>query len=107
MYGYLCVKITRCLSSDGTFSPEAVNVLGQIPAAALFYVPHQLRHPDSLYAFSLRKVGEAFSKVAEAYLSKTQECRDDRARMEMSALLMAQENLFRAMQEHLDDCWLI
>ena len=84
-----------------------MNVLGQIPPAALFYVPHQLRHPDSLYKFSLSKVGEAFSGVAEAYLSKTEACRANRANMDMSGLLMAQENLLRGLQEHLDDCWLI
>lgn len=102
------MKITRNLLSDGTYSPEAVNFLGQIPREALFYIPHQLRHPDSIYAFSLGKVGEAFSNVADAYLSKERECRGNNpTSLEMSDLLKYQENFLRAMQEHLDDCWLI
>jgi hypothetical protein len=102
------VKITRNLSIDGTFGPEAVNFLGQVPPEALFYIQHQLRHPESIYALSLGKVGEVFSKVADAYMSKAQEYRGiNSTSLEMSDLLRYQENLLRAMQEHLDDCWLI
>lgn len=102
------MEITRNLSSDGTFSPEAVNFLGQIPPEALFYIPHQLRHPDSIYSLSLGNVAEAFSKVADAYMSMARECRDNNpVGLEMTDLLKHQENLLRAMQEHLDDCWLI
>jgi hypothetical protein len=102
------MKITRSLSTDGTFEPAAVNFLGQIPESALFYVSQQLRHPESIYALSLTKVSETFSKVTEGYLTKTQNiCADRTKTLEMSELLKDQESFLRALQEHLDDCWLI
>jgi hypothetical protein len=102
------VTVTRNLSSDGTFSPEAVNFLGLIPPPeGLFCIPHQLRHPDSIYTLSLEKVGEAYSKVADAYMAKAEECRGHiSGNLEMADLEVS-ENFLRAIQEHLDDCWLI
>ncbi len=85
-----------------------MNFLGQIPTDALFYVQHQLRHPESTYAMSLRKIGDAFSLVAEGYLRKTQDYAAGVPKvMDVSDLLKDQENLLRALQEHLDDCWLV
>jgi hypothetical protein len=102
------MQFTRMLSTDGTLRPAAVNFLDQIPPEALFHIQHQLRHPDSIYKLSLEKVGEAFSKVAEAYFSKTEEYRvKTSSDLEMSELLKLQESLLRAMQEHLESCWLI
>lgn len=102
------MEITRNLSKDGTFCPTAVNILAQIPQPALFFVQHQLRHPESIYLFSLGKVGEAFTKVAEGYLSKMKECGTGyKNSLDMTDLLRDQENFLRALQEHLDDCYLI
>lgn len=73
-----------------------------------FHVLQQLRHPESIYRFSLEKVGAAFCDVARGYLSKTAEYRNHTAdTFDVSDLLKSQENLLRAMQEHLDDCWSI
>lgn len=102
------MKITRSLPVHGTFSPAAVNVLGQIPANALFYVAHRLRHPDSIYSLSLVKVGEAFCKVAESYLSKMQEYRSGcTPSLEIGQVLRDQEQFLHALQEHLDELWLV
>ena len=102
------MEITRGLSVDGTFSPVAVNFLDQIPADALFHMSHQLRHPASIYRLSLENVAEAFCRVAEEYLLKIEEygarSSDD---FEIFELLSSQLGLLRAMQEHIDDCWLI
>jgi hypothetical protein len=102
------MEITRSLSKDGSLCPAAVNILGQIPPNALFFIAHQLRHPDSIYSLSLEKVGEAFTKVAEGYLSKMEEYRSNsQNNLEMPELLRDQESFLRALQEHLDDCYLI
>jgi hypothetical protein len=101
-------EITRSLAVDGTFRPEAVNFLGNIPDKALFHVQHGLRHPESLYQFSLDNVAAAFTKVAEAYLSKTSEYRDRRSgAFDLSDLLHYQESFLHAAREHVDDCYLI
>jgi hypothetical protein len=101
-------EITRSLAIDGTFRPEAVNFLGNIPDKALFHVQHGLRHPESLYQFSLDKVAATFKRVAEAYLSKTQEYRDQRSgAFDLTDLLNYQEAFLHAAREHLDDCYLI
>jgi hypothetical protein len=102
------MEITRSLSTDGNFCPAAANILGEIPRNALFFVQHQLRHPNSIYSLSLGKVGEAFTKLAEAYLSKMEEYRSSTLNgLEMSELLRDQESFLRSLQEHLDDCYLI
>ena len=102
------MEITRGPSTDGTFCPAAADILGQIPTSVLFFAQHQLRHPESIYSFSLEKVGEAFIKLAEAYLSKMEEYRNSGERnLEMTDLLSYQEGFLRALQEHLDDCYLI
>ncbi|HKS77099.1 MAG TPA: hypothetical protein VJR04_13145 [Terriglobales bacterium] len=102
------MEITRNLSRDGTFCPSAVNILGQIPAQALFFSQHQLRHPESIYLFSLGKLGEAFERVAQGYLSKAKDYGSGYGgELDMCDLLQKQESLLRALQEHLDDCYLI
>ncbi len=103
------MKITRSLSLHGTFSPAAVNVLGQIPSQALFHTRQQLRHPESIYRLSLEKVGDAFCKVAEAYLAKTETYSEATPpnSWEITELLKHQEDFLRVLQEHLDELWLI
>src|SRR5450755_4538388 len=101
-------EITRSLAIDGTFRPEAVNFLGNIPDKALFHVQHGLRHPESLYQFSLDKVAAAFTRVAEAYFSKTWEYRDQRSgALDLGDLLHYQEDFLHVVREHLDDCYLV
>lgn len=101
-------EITRSLAVDGSFRPEAVNFLCQIPDPVLFHLQHELRHPESLYEFSLDKVARAFIRVAEAYLSKTAELRDQRSgAFEIDELLHYQGEFLHAAREHLDDCYLI
>ncbi len=103
------MKIIRKHSIHGNYSPAAANVLGQIPSGALFNVSHQLRHPESIYSLSLDKVGKAFCNVAEGYLLKAQAYQDNQppAAWEINQLLKDQEDFLRALQEHLDDLWLI
>jgi hypothetical protein len=101
-------EITRSLAIDGTFRPEAVNFLGNIPDKALFHLQHGLRHPESMYQFSLDKVATTFKKVAEAYLSKTQEYHGQQSGgFDLTDLLNYQEAFLHAAREHLDDCYLI
>jgi hypothetical protein len=79
-----------------------------MPTQHLFFVQHRLRHPDSIYAFSLQKVSEAFSKVAQGYFLKMDEYRSNApGTLELQNLLKDQEDLLRALQEHIDDCYLI
>jgi hypothetical protein len=103
------MKITRSLSSHGTFCPAAVNILGEIPSQALFHIDHQLRHPESIYRISMQKLADAFFKVAEAYLEKSEAYRGSKPpeTWEITQLLKDQEDLLRVLQEHLDDLWLI
>ncbi len=58
---------------------------------------------------SLQKVGGAFLKVYDAYIEKTEKHRTSAASgdLEMAELLMHQEDFLRALQEHVDDCYLI
>jgi hypothetical protein len=85
-----------------------MNFLEQIPDAALFSKSHKLRHPSSIYRLSLDKVADAFCRVAEEYLSKTQENREhSSALLKMDQLLRDQVSLLRAFQEHFDELWMI
>jgi hypothetical protein len=102
------MEITRRLSRDGNFCPPAVNILGQIPDSALFHVAHQLRHPDSIYSFSLQKIAGELANVMDGYFSKMDEYRGGvQEGFDVTDLLRSQESLLRALQEHLDDCYLI
>lgn len=57
----------------------------------------------------MQKVANAFLKVAEAYLEKSEEYRGSNPpkTWEITQLLKDQEDVLRALQEHLDDLWLI
>jgi len=102
------MEIKRNLSVDGTFSPKAVNFLGQVPDECLFFLEHKLRHPESIYSLSLERVGEAFTKVAQAFLAKMEEYQTSTSGpFEIQDLLKRQEDFLHALQEHLDDCYLI
>ena len=101
------MEIKRHLATDGTFCPEAVNILGQLPASALFHRQHQLRHAQSLYALSLDRVAEQFLRVSNACLAKTNEYQTDVQMIDVQELLQQQDSFLRSLQEHLDDCYLI
>ncbi len=103
------MEIIRSLKRDGNLCPAAVNLLDAIPQSVLFFVQQQLRHPDSIYSMSLQKLGSAFLKVYDAYIAKAAEYRTatTSTSLEMSELLKHQEDFLRALQEHLDDCYLI
>jgi hypothetical protein len=100
--------ISRSLSADGNFAPSAINFLKNIPEKYLFHTQQRLRHPAAIYSFSLAKISEAFDKVVPEYLSKTSESRyGDGKQFDLSLLLAQQETLLKALQEHIDDCYLI
>jgi hypothetical protein len=100
--------ITRSITEHGSFAPTAVNYLRNIPEQYLFYKVQGLRHPAGTYSVSLGKVGEAFNKVAEEYLRKTDELRyANGAPHDVTKLLELQDQFLHALQEHLDDYYLI
>jgi len=102
------MKITRNLDRDGTLGPLALNYLAGIPQQYVFFREQQLRHPASLYKFSLDKLTKAFVAVTEGYARDTARLSvESKGGFELKALLDAQENLLRCLQEHLDDCYLI
>lgn len=102
------MRVKRSIATDGNLCPAAVNVLGRIPPEVSFHVLQHLRHPESIYQFSLEKVGETFCNVARGYLLKAAEYRNHTsAAFDISHLLRDQESFLRAMQDHLDDCWSI
>jgi hypothetical protein len=103
------MKITRRLAVHGSFSPAAVNLLRRVPQSALYYTSQQLRNPVSIYRLSLEKVGQAFCKVADGYLSKTEEYSRNGfpKSWEIDQLLKDQGDFLRIMQEHLDELWLV
>ncbi|QEE27483.1 hypothetical protein FTW19_05335 [Terriglobus albidus] len=100
--------VTRSISKDGTLAPSALNILDHIPEEALFHTAHRLRHPASIYELSLKKLAEAFCQVGNEYLLETERClHDPDASLKMSQLLKFQVNFLRALQEHVDELWLI
>lgn len=100
--------IQRSLLKDGTFVPCAVQILGQIPTEMLFHGKYKLRHPASIYDHSLQKIVDAYSKVAMEYLSITEQHRKyNSLSMHTENLLEYQSQFLHALQEHLDDLWLV
>jgi hypothetical protein len=98
--------LTRNLAKDGSFAPAAVNVLGQIPEGFIFHLPHGLRHPESTYALSLKKVGTAFLRVARGWEAALKGLVEGQP-FDLTSLLEDQEHLLSAAQEHIGDCWLV
>lgn len=102
------MEITRRFNVHGTFCPSAINVLDKIPEHAVFHVQQRLRHPDSIYWLSLEKVASAFCRVTKSYLAKIEECKSVcTEQWEMNELLSDQERFLHAIQEHLDELWLV
>lgn len=103
------MEITREIHTHGNYCPAAVNLLQQIPPAVVFNIPHQLRHPESIYRLSLEKVGAKFREVTESYRRTIDERRFDlnMDSFQFEDLLGNQEGFLHALQEHVDELWLI
>ncbi len=102
------VLVTISPEEDETFAPRALTLLEQIPQNALFNTAHRLRHPASIYRLSLEKIAAAFCLVAEEYLSKTKQNREyNSASLEINQLLKYQADYLHALQEHMDELWMI
>ncbi|MGO8759248.1 MAG: hypothetical protein ACLQG3_14100 [Terracidiphilus sp.] len=100
--------ITRSHLNDGSYAPCALNFLEQVPDAALFNKPHKLRHPSSIYRLSLDKIADAFCRVTDEYLAKTEENQlHSSALLQMNQLLTDQAAFLHCIQEHLDELWMI
>ena len=82
--------------------------LKSIPETALFHVAQGVRHPESTYRLSLAKIREKFVEVAETYLELTVAMSPANIEdVKWRSLLDAQDFLLRALQDHLDDCYLV
>ncbi len=102
------MKITRNFDVDGTLGPLALNYLAAVPEQHVFFRQQQLRHPVSIYNFSLDKLAKAFFAVLDDYARDTVRLSaEPTGGFELKSLLEAQEHLLRCLQEHLDDCYLI
>lgn len=102
------MQISRSITSHGTLEPEAVCWLKSIPDTHLHHVAHGVRHPESTYRFSLARISEKFTRVAEGYLALTAEMSTPTVEESAwRALLDDQDFLLRALQDHLDDCFLV